>query len=251
MSATTVFDPAHAGDEPTGPGLTPKARPGQIDPVESIRRRLVRLGFDVHDGPMQDLVALAWGLQSARQATLSVFERLAADLAGVEKGLRALMTSALDNDPPRAQSFCVPVEEHIATFKERTSAAVSVSVTGAVEPRTDSQRIALERVLRESLSNIAKHADAERVEVCLHGDEKTITLEIWDDGCGFDTTAQRDTQHIGLNAMRELLELIGGSLTIASRPGGPTTVIAQVHKWEAPQSSADPAPAGPGDPAAR
>jgi signal transduction histidine kinase len=81
----------------------------------------------------------------------------------------------------------VPVDEHVAAFKRRVSAEVDVSVTGDVEPRTDSQRIALEHVLRDSLSNIAKHANAHHVAITLCGRDESIELTIRDDGCGFAT----------------------------------------------------------------
>jgi signal transduction histidine kinase len=213
--------------------------------VEAMRRRLLRLAFDVHDGPMQDLIGMTWRLQSAREramkeaekgqlaALAGLFDDFAGDLGRVEKGLRSLMFS-LEHNSASQGSLHVPVADTVAAFEEHASARVEVSITGDVGPRSDSQRIALERVLRESLSNIAKHANAEHVAITLKGNDESIVLEIRDDGCGFtpgETAA--GSQHIGIRAMRERLRLLGGEFTVASRVGGPTVITARILKWPA------------------
>src|SRR5713226_4922982 len=77
--------------------------------VEAVRRRLLRLAFDVHDGPMQDLIGMMWRLQSARDhaikeaeqgefaALATLFDDFAGDLGRIEKGLRSLMFSLEHN----------------------------------------------------------------------------------------------------------------------------------------------------------
>jgi two-component system, NarL family, sensor kinase len=223
------------------------ARPVGSAEIEAMRRRLVRLAFDVHDGPMQDLIGIAWRLQSARERAVAaaeagelasfaaVFDDVAGDLGGVEKGLRSLMFS-LEDGARTGVSLRVPVDAHVEAFKKRASACVEVTLSGDVEPRTDSQRIALERVLRESLSNIAKHAHAEHVAITLRGTDESIVLQVRDDGCGFVPHARATgVRHVGIRAMRERLRLLGGEFTIDSRPGGPTIVTARIAKWQASQ----------------
>lgn len=210
--------------------------------VEAMRRRLLRLAFDVHDGPMQDLIGMTWRLQSARDramkeakngqlaALAAVFDEFVRDLGSVEKGLRSLMCS-LEHNSASQGSLHVPVADTVAAFEEHASARVEVFITGDVRPRSDSQRIALERVLRESLSNIAKHANAEHVAITLQGNDELIVLEIRDDGCGF-TPGETATggEHIGIRAMRERLQLLGGEFTVDSRVGGPTVITARILK---------------------
>jgi two-component system, NarL family, sensor kinase len=229
------------------PGHGPAAGRAGLAEVEAMRRRLVRLAFDVHDGPMQDLIGIAWRLQSARERAMAaaeagelesfaaVFDEFAGDLGGVEKGLRSLMFS-LEHNAGSVGLLRVPVDAHVEAFKKRASACVEVTVSGDVEPRTDSQRIALERVLRESLSNIAKHAYAQHVAIMLRGTHDSIVLQVRDDGCGFVPHAmETHAGHVGIRAMRERLRLLGGELTIDSRPGGPTVVTARIAKWQAGQ----------------
>jgi len=248
MREVVALAPGGAVDGVEGPVHGPPAAEwAGLAEVEAMRRRLVRLAFDVHDGPMQDLIGIAWRLQSARERAMTaaeagelaslaaVFDDFAGDLGGVEKGLRSLMFSLEDN-AGSVGSLCVPVDAHVEAFKQHASACVEVSVSGDVEPRTDSQRIALERVLRESLSNIAKHAHAEHVAITLRGTDESIVLEVRDDGCGFVPQAKgTGVRHVGIRAMRERLRLLGGEFTIDSRLGGPTIVTARIAKWQASQ----------------
>jgi signal transduction histidine kinase len=228
-------------------GRRSAAEPAGLVEVEAMRRRLVRLAFDIHDGPMQDLIGIAWRLQAARERVIAaaelgelaslaaVFDDVAADLGGVERGLRSLMCS-LEGNGGAIGSMQVPVDAHIEAFKQHAPARVEGSVSGNVEPCTDSQRIALERVLRESLSNIAKHAHAEHVAITLRGTDETIVLQVRDDGCGFVPHATATgVRHVGIRAMRERLRLLGGEFTINSHPGGPTIVTARIAKWQASQ----------------
>jgi len=108
--------------------------------------------------------------------------------------------------------------------------------TGDLELHTDSQRIAFVRVLQESLSNIAKHADAANVTIQLRDMQHSLLLQVRDDGRGFqsDDCCRSGTTHIGLDAMRERLQVIGSTLTVDSRAGGPTTITAVIEKWQPP-----------------
>jgi len=101
-----------------------------------------------------------------------------------------------------------------------------------LETDTDSQRIALHRVLREALTNVSRHANASKVVVRLYEEGDVIYLQVADDGDGFEARPiRRRSAGIGLRGMRERLRLLGGSLQIDSRPGGPTTITAAVHRW--------------------
>jgi signal transduction histidine kinase len=245
MGEVGVLAFARAGDELERVSTGPVAVSAGQGEVETLRRRLARLAFDVHDGPMQDLIAVSWRLGSAHEqavnavgrgesaALAAVFDGLAADLGRVEKGLRALML-ALEHNEVSHRALRVPVHECVAEFQRHAFARVEVSVTGDVEPRTDSQRIALERVLCESLANIAKHAHADHVAVSLRGTAESIQLEVRDDGRGFVPDATPTFgHHIGIRAMRERLRMLGGTLTVDSCIGGPTVVMARISKWQA------------------
>lgn len=102
----------------------------------------------------------------------------------------------------------------------------------------------LYRIAAEALANVAKHARARRTWVTLSRTAQGLRLAIRDDGAGFHPAAVEPGSGLGILAMRERLRAVSGSLSIRSRPGGGTKVVALV-----PLSSAgdQPRAAIPGD----
>lgn len=80
------------------------------------------------------------------------------------------------------------------------------------------------RIAEESLSNIAAHAQAQRIRLVLQHDHERLWLIVSDDGCGFDAEGGATEQQFGLLGMRERSTLIGGYLTITSQLGQGTQV---------------------------
>jgi signal transduction histidine kinase len=84
------------------------------------------------------------------------------------------------------------------------------------------------RIVQEALTNIARHAQAQHVEIDLHRTGDALVLCVQDDGCGFDLAAMRGRAlaggSIGVLGMQERAELIGGQLNIESTPGQGSTV---------------------------
>jgi signal transduction histidine kinase len=83
---------------------------------------------------------------------------------------------------------------------------------------------ALFRIAQEALNNVAKHAQARRVEMAMTRDRGGVTLRIADDGRGFDPEAPQSGTHLGLWSMRERLEQLGGQVEVESAVGAGTTV---------------------------
>jgi signal transduction histidine kinase len=212
--------------------------------TEDLRRRLVRMACDVHDGPMQELIAMSQRLHKLRKNAVASgpegsllgeeFGLLIAHLAETEQMLRSMVFS-LEQGAEEQLDLLAIVDEHVGNFKAQApGVVVSVLTDGVLELHTDSQRIAVSRVLRESLSNIVKHARATRVTIHLQGLSDSLLVRIRDDGDGFEPSrqAREGTKRIGLHAMKERLELIGGRLTVESQPQGPTTITAVIEKWQ-------------------
>jgi len=84
---------------------------------------------------------------------------------------------------------------------------------------------ALYRVAQESLTNVAKHADANRVSVTLFDATQEVTLEIADDGAGFDPRLLAATPGFGLRNLVERARALGGWAEIDSAPGRGTTIM--------------------------
>jgi signal transduction histidine kinase len=205
-------------------------------------RRLIRLRLDLHDGPMQDLVACGFELDLLRRE----LDALQVDTSEARRALenamrqlgeieRALRSFAADRTTVEPTSIVDVVDNEIARFAQWNGARVELELTGDVEPATDSQRIALQSVLREALTNIARHADATEVRVELYEADGVIYLSVRDNGKGCEPAAAGldadGRAHLGLAGMQERLELLDGTLIFPSRPGGPTTVTAALRRW--------------------
>lgn len=92
-----------------------------------------------------------------------------------------------------------------------------------------SAQLTVYRLVQESLTNMSKYAEARQAEISLHGFEGYITVEVKDDGVGFDTTQIKGSSH-GLAGMKHRVEAAGGRLTITSRPGEGTRISAVLPK---------------------
>jgi len=95
---------------------------------------------------------------------------------------------------------------------------------------------ALFRILQETLTNVARHAKATRVEVVLQKQRDRLVLRIHDNGRGFDSGDPALSKSLGLLGMRERAAILGGAVSVSSAPGKGTIVTAWVpHR--SPQES--------------
>ncbi len=90
----------------------------------------------------------------------------------------------------------------------------------------DRVKILLYRTVQEALSNIVKHAQATCIEVTLKRQKGELFLTVQDDGIGFVLQKGISMHHVGLLAMRNSVQLLGGKLTISSKPGQGTRISA-------------------------
>ena len=87
--------------------------------------------------------------------------------------------------------------------------------------------LALYRIAQEALTNVRRHASAEHVRLNLEVDDGHIVLRIEDDGRGFDTSPRELNRH-GLAGIAHRIQMLGGRLTIDSKPGQGTCIEARV-----------------------
>ncbi|WP_407703607.1 sensor histidine kinase [Streptomyces triticagri] len=98
-------------------------------------------------------------------------------------------------------------------------ADVRVTVTGDESWLRAGVAEELYLVVREALRNAVRHAHARQVAVAVHVTPQEVRATVEDDGVGFDPRAAAPAGHSGIQSMRERAELLGGSLTVESRPG--------------------------------
>jgi signal transduction histidine kinase len=191
------------------------------------RRRLAR---ELHDETGQALTSILLGLRTVEEAHGE--ESLRAAVAEVRELVRSTLQDvrqlAVELRPTALDDFgLVPALERLTeAFGEQTGMAVTFESTlgDRLPPEVET---ALYRIVQEALTNVVKHARARSVSVVLGEKAHAATLVVEDDGGGFDPARPRDGG-LGLLGMRERIELVGGRLTVESRPGAGTTLVAEV-----------------------
>jgi len=206
---------------------------------EQERRRISR---ELHDEAAQSMLALRLQLELIeRDAPEPLRPRLAEARALAESSVAELRRIISDLSPAVLERLGLEAAvRHLAARFGKTHPAslrVRISMPSSSVP---SHEIPMEtqeviyRVAQECLRNIAKHSQATDVNLSLGAADNRIRLSVADNGAGFSAeTAGRKPMSFGLVGMRERAALLGGTLTIRSRPGKGTTVV-----LELPQTSA-------------
>jgi PAS domain S-box-containing protein len=192
------------------------------------RRRIAR---DLHDVVLQDLSGALQSLRlthlrAKRSGTsLNLEEELGA-LGRASSGLRsAIYDLRREKERPFLESVESLVELSRQTMPEREIRLVVEE--GFDAGLSEKESVELLRILQEALANVRRHSAARHVEVGLRTDDRAILIEVADDGRGFDPGSAR--AGVGLSAMRERAEGLGGNFEVRSRPGRGTEVTVRVR----------------------
>lgn len=119
------------------------------------------------------------------------------------------------------------LESFLKSFSRDTGIHVNLTAEADIEKVDGDRRTTLYRVAQEALSNIGRHAHASLAHITLLKKGDHITMEIGDDGTGFDTgptPGGRTPARLGILGMKERVEMVGGTFCVDSVPGGPTTL---------------------------
>ena len=189
-----------------------------------------RIARELHDGVMQDLIAVRFYFETALDELKDLaqpFEALDQGLAGLTRGVDEIRRISRALRPPlHGDELPTALEQVGAALARRTGVEVTVDASAILQPMSNEAAMALLQVARQALDNVEHHARATRVAIRLaDGDRRGsagITLTVSDDGCGFDVVAVevRSGGGIGLSNMRDRIEALGGWLSIRSGPGG-------------------------------
>lgn len=203
-----------------------------------------RLARELHDSVSQALYGVALGTRTARQwLQREEPAQAAAALDYVQPLTEAALTEMralifeLRPESLEREGLVAALERLTASLRARHGVEVVVEV--CPEPETPLLvKEALYRVAQEALNNVARHADAQHVQLTLSCDQSYLALHIRDDGRGFDVS--RDYPgHLGLHSMRERIEQLGGQFALQSAAGEGTSVQAAVPiaRWEVTHQS--------------
>jgi signal transduction histidine kinase len=132
------------------------------------------------------------------------------------------------------------VEAEVAGFADRQGVGCEIQVDETLSELDSDRATALFRILKEALTNVARHAEASHLTVRLSRGNGTAVLEVADDGVGMDERALKPSEALGLLGMRERAEAFGGSIHIEAGSGDGTRVTATLPvPSETPGKDAD------------
>jgi len=196
---------------------------------EEERRRIRR---DLHDGLGPALAGVAFGIDAARNTLHR--DAAAADVALAE--IRAEVQASLgdvrrlvyDLRPPALDRLGVvpAIEEYAARLRERTPLQIAVSA-GELPPLSAAVEVAAYRIVTEALTNVVRHSGGTHSTVVLAAADGCLRLTVTDDGRGVPGPSERGTG-VGLTAMAERAEELGGTCAVLSGAEGGASVVAEL-----------------------
>ena len=200
--------------------------------IQAVDAERARIGREIHDGPAQALANAVFlvddierQIQSEPREAVDTLRKLRSLLRREIAGIREFIS---DLRPPMvdAAGLDVALRDAVDALRASTSLLITADLRAPGELLDDRERTVVLRVAQEALQNVRKHAAASTVSVVSDVADGNWTLEIRDDGRGFDlgTVAARGRRNFGMQVMHERADLIGARFDVRSRPDGGTVV---------------------------
>lgn len=192
-----------------------------------------RISRELHDGVIQSLFSIGMGLESARSLVdrdpVRVTRRLDEAVDALDDAIRELRNYIFHLRPQQAATMGLErgITELAREYEVNAVVRPHLDVSSGLDTRVPEQIVPdLLQIVREVLSNCAKHADASMVELCAFVEEGSLELSITDDGRGFDPGSPRVGR--GLDNIRERADALGAHLAVDSAPGAGAVVRLRV-----------------------
>lgn len=195
----------------------------------------LRVARGLHDEVGQVLTGVLLQLDSLRNADAPTREReIGETKRSVRQALEEVRRIARELRPEMLEHLGLvsALTELSRRFADQSGIRVERHFADELPPLSDEAEIAVYRVAQESLTNVARHADARRVEVTLQPGVDSVVLRIADDGRGLPAAATSSNGHSGLRGMRERAILVGGALAIKRSHEGGVEVRLEVPAGE-------------------
>lgn len=199
---------------------------------EAERQRIAR---DLHDETGQSLTAIGMGLRGLanetdaqkRHTTLTQLQSLTSDsIRELQRIISDLRPAHLDD-----LGLSATLRWYASRIHELTAIQVRVDFEGDEPALDDAVKITIFRIVQEALNNVIKHAGATVINVKIHYLPGEVRIHVFDNGIGFEMKAVQSRigrVSLGLAGMEERAALLGGGVTVSSRPGYGTEVEAVV-----------------------
>jgi signal transduction histidine kinase len=201
---------------------------------EDERKRISR---ELHDVIAQTLTGINVRLAALKKEAALNTKHLDRNIAStqrlVEKSVDIVHQFARELRPAVLDDLgLIPaLHSYVKIFSQRTHLHVHLKAFAGVEQLDIAKRTVLFRVAQEALTNVARHAHAQRVDLNIHKLHSVAHMEIKDDGKSFSVERQlhaKGGKRLGLLGMRERVEMVGGTFCVESAPGHGTTVRVEI-----------------------
>jgi PAS domain S-box-containing protein len=201
---------------------------------EEERKRISR---ELHDEIAQTLTGINVRLANLKAGAVSdgkeLQKKITATQRLVEKSVQIVHRFARELRPSVLDDLgLIPaLHSFVKTFAERTHLCIRLRIFAGVEQLDSAKRTVLYRVAQEALTNIARHAHATEVDLCIEKLPNAVSMQVKDNGKSFPVERMlhaKKHNRLGLLGMRERVEMVGGTFTVESTPGVGTTVEARI-----------------------
>lgn len=191
---------------------------------EEERKRIAR---EIHDDLGQNLLAIRIDISMLQDRTRvrhpRLHRRVCMVLSNIDSAIKSIRSIINDLRPFELElGLPAAVQWQLNRFEKMTGMPVQLHIDGFDDDSTkldDDVILAVFRILQEALSNVARHAQASRVDVCLCHSDQGVQLVVQDDGIGANSDVLRAGGSLGLVGMRERLGALGGELSFDSSGG--------------------------------
>ncbi len=194
-----------------------------------------RISRELHDSTSQNLTSLMLGLKNLQTISqddylkqqAEVLRQVAAQTLEVVHDISVHLRPRILDDLGLPAALDQLTREWQTLHKTPLDLFIHISeerLPGEIET-------VIYRIVQESLTNVARHAHANSVSVLIEQRGGDVIVLVEDDGQGFEPDRLTGNRHLGLEGMRERAELLGGRLTVESRPGAGTCVHVQIPLW--------------------
>ncbi len=187
-----------------------------------------RVAAQVHDGVVQDLIGVSFGLAALAESTPEQAVPLA-ELATSTRHSVAALRSLLGSIYPVE----VPPGGWVAGIEDLVTALTQLGVDVRLDVddvrMSSTEEVLILRVAREALRNVASHAHASQVVVRLTERRGRLVLTVVDNGSGFEPSSHAKDGHFGLRLIHDVIHEAGGDLTIESTSNEGTTVTVELE----------------------
>jgi two-component system sensor histidine kinase DegS len=204
----------------------------------AVTEERTRIACEIHDGLVQSLAGVNFKLDLCQQlvrknprASLATIKESKAQLKLAIQEARQVIFNLRPLHYDKME-LIPALTNYLKSYETQSHITAKFSVTGDEQilfPRT---KIFLFRIIQEALSNVQKHAKADRVSIQLEIDLEMLRVTITDNGIGFDMeTVLRDPDkwdHFGIRGILERARLVGGEGHIESKKGRGTKIIVKV-----------------------